>query len=68
MLWFHFGWEKYKMGQFANVGVLIVLLDFIPLAVGLGLSKGAFQSKFVKPALAIWLIMLVLGIILIIIP
>jgi hypothetical protein len=56
------------MGQFAIVGILIVLLDFIPLAVGLGLSKGSFQSKFIKPALAIWLIMLVLGIILIIIP
>jgi hypothetical protein len=68
MLCFYFGWEKYKMGQFAIVGILIILLDFIPLAVGLGLSKGSFQSKFVKKALAIWLIMLVLGIILIIIP
>ena len=56
------------MGQFAIVGILIILLDFIPLALGLGLSKGSFQSKFVKKALAIWLIMLVLGIILIIVP
>jgi len=56
------------MGQFAIVGILIILLDFIPLAVGLGLSKGSFQSKFTKPALTIWLIMLVFDIILIIIP
>jgi hypothetical protein len=35
---------------------------------GLGLSKGNFQSKFIKIAIPIWLIMLVLGIILIIIP
>ena len=60
--------EIVKMGQFAMVGMLLILLDFIPLVVGLGKSQGSFQSKFVKIALPIWLIMLVLGVILIIIP
>ena len=56
------------MGHFAMVGILLILLDFIPLTLGLGTSKGNFQSKFIKVALPIWLIMLVLGIILIILP
>jgi uncharacterized membrane protein YozB (DUF420 family) len=56
------------MGQFAIVGILLILIDFIPLAFGLALSKGNFQSKFVKITIPIWLIMLILGIILIIIP
>jgi uncharacterized membrane protein YozB (DUF420 family) len=55
-------------GQFAIVGILLILIDFIPLAFGLALSKGDFQSKFVKITIPIWLIMLVLGIILIVIP
>ena len=59
---------NYVTGQFAIVGILLILIDFIPLAVGLGLSKGNFQSRFIKIAVPIWLIMLVLGIILIIIP
>jgi uncharacterized membrane protein YozB (DUF420 family) len=56
------------MGHFAIFGLLLILLDFIPLALGLAVSKGSFQSKFIKIALPIWLIMLVLGVILIIIP
>jgi len=56
------------MGQLAMVGILLILIDFIPLVVGLGLSKGNFQSKFIKRASPIWFIMLVVGIILIIIP
>jgi hypothetical protein len=59
---------NYTTGQFAIVGILLILIDFIPLALGLGLSKGNFQSKFIKIAVPIWLIMLVLGIILIIVP
>ena len=56
------------MGHFAMIGTLLILLDFIPLALGLALSKGSFQSKFIKIALPIWLIMLVIGVILIILP
>ena len=56
------------MGQLAIVGLLLILIDFIPLAMGLGLSKGNFQSKFIKITVPIWLTMLVLGIILVIIP
>ena len=56
------------MGQFAMVGILVILLDFIPLTLGLAISKGSFQSKFIKIALPIWLIMLVIGVILIILP
>jgi uncharacterized membrane protein YozB (DUF420 family) len=58
----------YATGQFAIIGIFLILIDFIPLAFGLALSKGNFQSKFVKIAVPIWLIMLVFGIILIIIP
>jgi len=50
------------MGQLSIVGILIILLDFIPLTRGLAMSKGFFQSKFVKIALPIWLMMLALGI------
>lgn len=53
------------MGLFAFIGFLIILIDFVPLAVGLALSKGQFQSRFIKTSFPIWLIMLVLGIILI---
>jgi uncharacterized membrane protein YozB (DUF420 family) len=60
--------EMVRMGQFAMVGMLLILLDFIPLVVGLGESQGSFQSKFVKIALPIWLVMLVVGIILLLIP
>ena len=56
------------MGHFAMVGILLILLDFIPLTLGLTVSKGSFQSKFIRIALPIWLIMLVLGVILILIP
>jgi len=59
---------KCKLGYFAFVGFLLILIDFIPLAVGLGQSKGNFQSKFIKMAAPTWLIMLIFGIILIIIP
>jgi uncharacterized membrane protein YozB (DUF420 family) len=54
---------NYTTGQFAIVGILLILIDFIPLAWGLGRSKGNFQSKFIKIAVPIWLMMLVLGII-----
>ncbi len=60
--------EKYVMGHFAMVGILLILLDFIPLTLGLAISKGSFQSKFIKIALPIWLVMLVIGVILIIFP
>jgi len=60
--------ETSRVGQFAMIGILLILLDFIPLAVGLGKSQGSFQSKFVKIALPIWLVMLVIGVILLIIP
>ena len=56
------------MGAFAIVGFLLILLDFIPLVIGLGLSQGKFRSKFIKVALPTWFIMLVLGFILILIP
>ena len=56
------------MGHFAMVGILLILLDFIPLTLGLAVSRGSFQSKFIRIALPIWLIMLVLGVILILIP
>jgi hypothetical protein len=57
-----------KTGQFVVVGFFLILIDFIPLAVGLSLSKGNFQSKFIKKAVPTWLGMLVLGIFLIVIP
>ena len=57
---------KYVTGQFAIVGILLIIIDFIPLAVGLGKSKGNFQSKINRVAFLIWFMMLVLGIILII--
>ena len=60
--------EESATGQFAIFGILIIMIDFIPLAVGLGKSKGNFQSKFIKISVPIWFVMLVLGIILIIIP
>jgi len=56
------------MGHFAMVGILLILLDFIPLTLGLAVPRGSFQSKFIRIALPIWLIMLVLGVILILIP
>ena len=55
------------MSQFAMIGFLLILIDFIPLLLGLSLSKGSFQSKFIKISFPIWLIMLVLGALLIII-
>ena len=58
---------KYQMGQFAIVGFLIILIDFIPLLFGLSLSKGSFKSKSIKISLPIWFIMLVIGAILIMI-
>ena len=56
------------MGHFAMVGILLILLDFIPLILGLAISRGSFQSKFIRIALPVWLIILVLGAILILIP
>lgn len=55
------------MSQFAMVGFMLILLDFIPLLLGISLSKGSFNSKFVKMSFPIWLLMLVLGALLIII-
>ena len=60
--------EKFATGHFAIFGILLIMIDFIPLAVGLGKSKGNFQSKSNKTAFLIWFVMLVLGIILIIAP
>ena len=56
------------MGHFALFGLVLILLDFIPLTLGLSKSQGFFQSKFIKIALPTWLIMLVVGVILILIP
>jgi uncharacterized membrane protein YozB (DUF420 family) len=56
------------MGQFAMFGLLIIVLDFIPLAVGLAKSQGNFQSKFIKIALPVWLVMLFIGVILFLLP
>jgi hypothetical protein len=56
------------MVLFAIFGILLIMLDFIPLAVGLGKSRGNFQSKINRMAFLIWFVMLVLGIILIIVP
>jgi hypothetical protein len=53
--------EKYAMGHFAIFEILIILLDFIPLTLGLAVSTGSFQSKFIKMAIPIWLTMIVLG-------
>lgn len=55
------------MSQFAIIGFLLILVDFIPLLLGLSLSKGSFQSKFIKISFPIWFILLVLGTLLIII-
>ena len=60
--------EEFVMGLFAIFGILLIMIDFIPLAVGLGKSKGNFQSKINKIAFSVWFVMLVLGIILIIAP
>jgi hypothetical protein len=57
-----------ETGQFAVIGFILILIDFIPLAVGLSLSKGNFQSKFIKKAVPIRLSMLIIGIVLIVIP
>ena len=59
---------KLETGYFAIFGILLIMIDFIPLAIGLGKSKGNFQSKFIRTTVLIWFVMLVLGIILIIIP
>jgi hypothetical protein len=56
------------MVLFAIFGILLIMLDFIPLAVGLGKSKGNFQSKINKIAFFVWFVMLAFGIILIIAP
>jgi len=56
------------MGQFAIFGILLIMIDFLPLALGLGKSKGNFQSKFIRISVPTWLVMLVLGIILVIVP
>ena len=61
-------WKSGSLGYYAFIGFLLILIDFIPLAAGLGTSKGTFQSKFIRTAVPIWLAMLVLGIILIMIP
>jgi hypothetical protein len=60
--------EEFVTGHLAIFGILLIMIDFIPLAVGLGKSKGNFQSKINKIAFLIWFVMLVLGIILIIVP
>jgi hypothetical protein len=57
-----------ETGQFAVVGFLLLLKDFIPLTVDLSLPKGNFQYKFIKKAVPISLSMLFLGIVLIAIP
>jgi hypothetical protein len=64
----HYLEEKFATGYFAIFGILLIMIDFIPLAVGLGKSKGNFQSKSNKIAFLIWFVMLVLGILLIIAP
>ena len=56
------------MGHFAVFGILLILLDFLPLSVGLAKSQGSFQSKFIKIALPVWLAMLALGIVLLLLP
>lgn len=55
------------MEQFAMVGILLILLDFIPLARDFAISRGSFKSKFIRIALQILLILLVLGVFLILI-
>lgn len=60
--------EEFVTGHLAIFGILLIMIDFIPLAVGLGKSKGNFQSKINRVAFLIWFVMLVLGIILIIVP
>ena len=55
--------EELRNGTFAFIGILLILIDFVPLAVGLSLSQGNFQSKFIKIAFPMWLVMLVVGIV-----
>jgi len=65
---FSFAWRNCVTGHFAFIGILLILIDFMPLAAGLSLSKGNFQSKFIKIAFPVWFVMLVLGVILLIMP
>jgi hypothetical protein len=59
---------NFATGQFAIFRILLIMIDFIPLAVGLAKSKEDFQSKSIKITVLIWLVMLIIGIILILIP
>ena len=56
------------MGYFAMFGILLIMVDFIPLLVGMTMSKGDFHSKYIKKTFPIWLLMLIVGMALIIIP
>jgi len=56
------------MGQYALIGIFLILLDFILLALGLGLTRGSFEYEDMKIAGPIWFILLMFGIVLLIIP
>jgi hypothetical protein len=55
------------MGAFALLGMLLIVLDFVLLALGLGLTRGRFEFGDLKIAGPIWFILLMTGIVLIII-
>lgn len=56
------------MGQFALIGIFLIVLDFILLALGLGFAKGSFKFEDLKVAGPIWFIILMVGVVLLIIP
>lgn len=58
------------MGQFAGIGILLIIGDFILIALGvLNMSKnGSFEFQDLKIAGPVWFIILMFGIVLVIIP
>jgi len=56
------------MGQFALLGVLSIVISLVVLFLGLGSSKGRFESGELKIIGPVWFILFMTGIVLIVIP
>jgi len=59
---------NYRMGQFAGIGLLTIVIALIVLALGLGTSKGRFEYEDLKIVGPLWFIMFMTGVVLTIIP
>ena len=56
------------MGQFAIIGILTILFDFILLAMGIGTFKGSFEYEEIKITGPICFVIFMFGFVLTIIP